>query len=68
MDELILKEREFKENIVQLINTSGMPAFILKPIIKELFEQLNLLEQKQYEDACIKKKNEEEKTEEDKHE
>lgn len=68
MDELILKEREFKKNIVNMINTSGMPAFILKPIIKELFEQLNLLEQKQYEDACIKKKNEEEKMEEDKHE
>lgn len=68
MDELILKEREFKENIVQMINTSGIPAFILKPIIKELFEQLNLLEQKQYEEACIKKKNEKEKTEEDKHE
>lgn len=67
MDELILKEREFKENIVQMINSSGMPAFILKSIIKELFEQLNLLEQKQYEEACIKKKNEE-KTEEDKHE
>lgn len=68
MDELILKEREFKKNIVNMINTSGMPAFILKPIIKELFEQLNLLEQKQYEDACIKKKNEEEEMEEDKHE
>lgn len=68
MDELILKEREFKKNIVNMINTSGMPAFILKPIIKELYEQLNLLEQKQYEDACIKKKNEEEETEEDKHE
>lgn len=66
MDELILKEREFKENIVQMINTSGMPAFIVKPIIRELFEQLNLLEQKQYEDACINKNKE--KTEEDKHE
>lgn len=58
MDELILKEREFKENIVQMINTSGMPAFIVKPIIRELFEQLNLLEQKQYEDACINKEKE----------
>lgn len=64
MDELILKEREFKENIVQMINTSGMPAFILKPIIKELYEQLNLLEQQQYEEALKNK----EKTEEDKHE
>lgn len=68
MDELILMEREFKENIVDMINASGMPAFILKSIIKELFEQLSLLEQKQYEEACINKEKEKEKTEEDKHE
>lgn len=68
MDELIIREREFKENIVDMINASGMPAFILKSIIKELFEQLSLLEQKQYEEACINKEKEKEKTEVDKQE
>lgn len=64
MDELILKEREFKENMVDMINASGMPAFILKNIIKELYDQLNIIEQQQYEEALKNK----EKTEEDKHE
>ena len=44
MEELILKEREFKVKIVELINNSSLPAFIIKPTLKELFEQINLLE------------------------
>ena len=49
MEELIIKEREFRNKIVELINTSGLPAFILKPIIKEVYDQLIILEQQQYE-------------------
>lgn len=51
MEELILKEREFKENIVQVVNNSKLPAFIIKPILKELFEQVNVLEEQQYKKA-----------------
>lgn len=51
MEELILKEREIKENLVELINNSNLPAFILKPIIKEMWEQLNIQEKQQYENA-----------------
>lgn len=51
MDELILKENKFKEDIVAVINNSELPAFILKPILKELIEQVCLLEQEQYEKA-----------------
>lgn len=58
MNELILKERKFKEDMVNVINNAGLPAFMLKPFIKELLEQLDVLEQKQYEEA---KKEEEEK-------
>lgn len=63
MEELILHKKEFEEKLVNLINESNLPAFILKPIIKELFEQLNILEQQQLEQAQkIKKgKNKEEK-------
>lgn len=51
MEEIILMKREFEENLVELINKSKLPAFILKPIIKDLFEQLNMLEQQQLEQA-----------------
>lgn len=57
MEELILKEREFKEKLVKLINESQLPAFIIKPVIKETFEQLNLVEQKQYENAVKQAEN-----------
>lgn len=51
MEEVILMKREFEERLVELINKSELPAFILKPIIKDLFEQLNMLEQQQLEQA-----------------
>lgn len=51
MRELIIKEREIKEKIIGVINNSGLPAFILKSIIKELYEQINTLAEKQYEEA-----------------
>lgn len=61
MDEVILKEREVKEKIVETINSSGLPAFMLKTILKDLFEQLNVIEQQQYEEA-IKNKEKKKKT------
>ena len=63
MEELILKEREFKVKIVELINNSSLPAFIIKPTLKELFEQINLLEQQQYEKALSSQKLNEEENE-----
>lgn len=63
MEEIILKKREFEENLVKLINDSNLPAFILKPVIKDLFEQLNVLEQQQLEQA---QKNKEEKNKKEK--
>lgn len=51
MDELILKENKFKEDIVAVVNNSELPAFIMKPILKELFERVCLLEQQQYQQA-----------------
>lgn len=56
MEELILKKKEFEEELVKLINSSNLPAFILKPIIKDLFEQLSVLEQQQLEQAQKMKK------------
>lgn len=49
---------ETKENIVKLINESGLPPFLLEPILKDLYNQINILKQqeleqskKQYEDS-----------------
>lgn len=62
MEELILKDRRFKEDIINVVNNSGLPAFMIKPFFKELLEQLETLEQKQYEEAIrIKQKEEQEK-------
>ena len=65
MEELIIKEKEFREKIAELINNSGIPAIMIKPILKELYEQLNILEVQQYNNAIDKQKNskEENKTE-----
>ena len=59
MDELILKEKETKENLVKIINESGLPAMILKPMLKEFLEQLNIVEQQQYAIAFENKQKEE---------
>ena len=59
MEELIVKEREFKEKLVQVINESQLPAFVIKPILKEMFEQVSVLEQQQYEIACANKEKKE---------
>ena len=56
MEEVILIKKEFEEKLVKLINESNLPAFILKPIIKDLFEQLNIVEQQQLEQAQKNKK------------
>lgn len=49
---------ETKENIVKLINESGLPPFLVEPILKDLYNQISILKQqeleqskKQYEDS-----------------
>lgn len=51
MEELIIKERKTKEALITIINESGLPALILKPILKELLEQIIMLEPQQYEQS-----------------
>lgn len=60
MEEVIVKNMEFKQKLAGLINESGLPAFILKPTFKEIYEQLNMLEQQQYQEALASKEKEEE--------
>lgn len=56
MQNIILKERELREKLAEVVNDSGLPAFILKPIVKEMYEQLVNIEQQQYEEAIENKK------------
>lgn len=56
---------ETKERIVKIVNESGLPPFLLEPILKEIYNQVNILKQqeleqskKQYENSL---KNEKEK-------
>lgn len=51
MEELIIKEKELKEEIIKLINSSNLPAIILRPILKDLLEQVAIAEKQQYEKA-----------------
>lgn len=61
MEEIIVKKREFEEKLEELINTSGLPACIIKHIAKEIYDQCVVQEQLQYEQA--KKKIEEKENE-----
>lgn len=63
---LNLKIEEFRNQIVNTINEANLPAYILKPIVKDFYTQLQNLEQqeliqaqRQYEKSL----NEEKKTE-----
>ena len=56
---------ETKESIVKIVNESGLPPFLLEPILKEIYNQVSILKQqeleqskKQYENSL---KNEKEK-------
>ena len=51
MEELIVKEREIRNQLEELVNNSGLPALILKPIARDFYEQISQLEQTQYENA-----------------
>ena len=62
MDELILKERETREKVVELINNSGLPAVMLKPIFKEMYDQISNAEVQQYNQALANKEEKEKKS------
>lgn len=51
MEELIIKNQELKETLVKDINNSYLPAFAIKNILKDLLEQINIIEKTQFEEA-----------------
>ena len=40
---------ETKGNIIKIINDSGLPPFLLEPILKDLFNQISILKQQELE-------------------
>lgn len=55
MEELIIKQKDLYDEIIKAINAKNLPAFIIKPILKEIYEQVEIAEQQQYEAALINK-------------
>lgn len=46
---LTVARQEFAENIVEVINNSGLPAFVMLEIVQSCERELNKLSQQQYE-------------------
>ena len=44
-----LLQREFKDNLVKIINESKLPAFVLVPIMEQALAEIKDIEEKQYE-------------------
>ena len=42
---------ETKLNIARVINESKLPAFLLEPLLKDLYSQVNILKQKELEQS-----------------
>lgn len=40
---------ETKEKLAKVINESGLPPFLLEPLIKDLYNQISFLKQKELE-------------------
>ena len=38
-----------KENIAKVVNESGLPPFLLEPILKDLYNQVSILKQQELE-------------------
>jgi hypothetical protein len=43
-----IKVQELKEELVDLINDSGLPAFIVEPIVKDIYEQIIQAKNQEY--------------------
>lgn len=64
---ITLKLNEFKNNAVSLVNTSGLPLFIVEPILKDLLSavQVKMEQEYQRDKAVYEQSLQEEKTTEE---
>jgi len=43
-----MRHREFKTYLISLINESGLPAFVLVPVMEQALSELKAIEEQQY--------------------
>ena len=48
---LIVARQEFAKSIVETVNTSGLPAFVMKQLLQDVIKQLEILEERQEKEA-----------------
>lgn len=56
----ILKIYDFKENVITNINNSNLPAVIIKYVLKDLLNEIEEIENKQYQELKAQQENKEE--------
>ena len=62
---IVVARKEFIDDLVKLMNESGLPAFVLEPILKDMLAETQMLMEQDYEfnlreyNEQIKNKNEE---------
>ena len=39
---------EFKQNLATLINNSGLPAFVIEPVLRDFLNETRIMAQRQY--------------------
>lgn len=47
---LTIAKDEFQKNVVELCNTSGLPFFIIESVLKDLFQEIHILSNRQLEE------------------
>lgn len=52
---------EGKQNIIKAVNDSGLPAYLLEPIIKDIYNEIANLKIKELQESKEKMKKEEDK-------
>lgn len=49
-----LKLKEFKDNAVNLVNNSGLPLFVIEPILKDILGQVKIKLDQEYQQDKMK--------------
>lgn len=64
---ITLKLNEFKNNAVSLVNTSGLPLFVIEPVLKDLLSAVQVKMEQEYsrDKAIYEQSLQEEKTTEE---
>lgn len=48
---IILQMNEFDNKLIELINKAGLPAFLMRPTIEKIYNNLLQMEQQEYSNA-----------------